>query len=166
MREVEGQGEEDLRRMVGRLATRVRLLLAAQKEGADGYFRYRLLEETERSKRYNHYCSVLILQPAGTDPEELHRRVAPLTRLTDVVGLVQAVPNDGGAEGQDLGGEPRCPAVAAILPETGQDGCVALMERLRDSFLNMKDVSFGSAVFPDDSTDAWSLLEIAERRAA
>jgi hypothetical protein len=114
-------------------------------------------QETNRSARYNHYSSVLLLGSPNVSARSLLRRVSSTVRASDMIGLVSEENGDrqagDAAEGRAM--------VGLILPETDRGGCETVVERLRKILAPEEEVRIGMAVFPDDGTVTEDLLRTA-----
>ncbi len=117
--------------------------------------------EARRCERYNHFCSLLLLDCRNHDPGRVYARVREQLRSTDYVELL------GGAHCAPMAQNGRRPCrIAAILPETAAGGARTAMQRLQGLLPDIADVQFGLAVYPDDGTDAPQLLRAASPSAA
>jgi hypothetical protein len=123
-----------------------------------------LAAEAERSVRYNHFFTVLVLRCSTHDPQAVCDRVRCQLRRTDHVWLLAV-----GAAAQQEPPERAAPSgclVAAALPETDEDAAEPAAERLRAALPDAADLSIGLAVFPGDGTDPGKLVARAVASAA
>ncbi|MGD2174037.1 MAG: hypothetical protein PVJ27_01440 [Candidatus Brocadiaceae bacterium] len=125
----------------------------------------RLVEEADRSQRYNHFFSVLVVRARKQQAEEVYRRLKGQLRRSDMMEILPASPAWEQAEVEPEVPLPEGTEVAAILPETNRAGAKAAVERLRTFLVNAGSVGFGLAVFPDDGTDGRQLLRKADAAA-
>ncbi len=122
---------------------------------ADWYFRLRLQEETERSKRYGLHFAVLLVKPMGLHQDtELGTATAWFgehiqrhLRRSDRPALLQ----DG--------------SLGVVMPNTGHRAAREVLRRITAELAALEPKS-GLACFPDDSTDVTQLLILASQNAA
>ena len=126
----------------------------------------RLREEIERSRRYQHFVSLLVIEVDGLEvssngdgvaSEDIARLILDSTRSVDIVAHYE--------DGQ----------FALILPETAEDGAVCLAVRLKDHiecylFDEAEErlaprVRYGVASFPADARLEPDLIRLAQERA-
>ena len=121
-----------------------------------------LQQEKQRSGRYNHYFSLLVLVSLRLSAPAILRRVSGSLRASDILGLVDG---DGKCRLIDRilghGGHERYQMVGIILPQTDRTGAQITAKRLKSMLAAEEEVSIGMAVFPDDSTDPEELLDMA-----
>jgi len=135
--------------------------LAEQQLGQD-YIRFRLREETDRARRYDHVFSVVCISSPGVTARELGAQVQRRIRGSDIVSPVGSIePPDGGTQNSASSHG----AVAVILPETGERAAAAAMDRLRRE-LRTEGVRMGFAVYPRDASVSRELLKLARLRQA
>jgi GGDEF domain-containing protein len=120
---------------------------------ADWYFRLRLQEELERSKRYGVRFAVMLVKPiglhadaefasaAGWFAEHLQRHL----RKSDVPALLQ----DG--------------HLAILMPNTARRAATSVQQRVASELASVEPHS-GIACYPDDSQDIAELLHMASKR--
>jgi len=126
----------------------------------------RLREEIERSRRYQHFVSLLVIAVEGLEwskngdgvaVEDIAKLLVDSTRSVDIVAHYE--------EGQ----------FALILPETAEDGAICLAVRLKDHIecylfdeaegrLTPR-VRYGVASFPADARLEPDLIRLAQERA-
>jgi len=120
---------------------------------SDSYFRLRLQEEIERSKRYSVRFSLMLVKPiglhadaeltsaAGWFAEHLQRHLS----RSDLAALLQ----DG--------------SLAIIMPSTGRRAAATVQERVAGELAPVEPRS-GVACYPDDAQDIPELLAAAFKR--
>jgi len=135
------------------------------------YFRARLAEEARRSERYSRPFSIIFVGCRQTDPRQIFSSLRPFLRSTDIVEVIR--PRRRGPVERD---RPQPPApeaahetlrdrIAMILPETDRAGAETTLSRLRDQCADLRELTMGLAVFPEDSTNPQELLAVAARAA-
>lgn len=124
-----------------------------------GLFTRRLEKEVCSSMRYNHFFTVAVFQSGESDANMLFRILRENTRSSDIIELIPE--NSSHIEPLAEGNE-----VGIILTETGPDESRLALERIVNAVVYSDDIRYGIALFPDDSTDADTLLDIARRCAA
>ena len=113
-------------------------------------------EEVVRSSRYNHFFALAVFPVkadlAGHYVKELRKQL----RASDVVTMVgwPKLPKD---EIEEKDNHKKVQRLAVLMPETDRKGAQVAMKRVNEKMGDTVD-SFGCAVYPDDGTDAKSLL--------
>lgn len=121
---------------------------------ADWYFRLRLQEELERSKRYQLHFAMLLVKPMGLHQdtelgtatawfgEHIHRHL----RRSDLPALLQ----DG--------------SLGVVMPNTGRRAAREVQGRINAELASL-DPKSGLACFPDDGADVTELTTVACQNA-
>jgi hypothetical protein len=128
-----------------------------------------VLREKNRSERYNHYFSVVLLSSLKLSAWKLLERAARSLRSTDMYTVLDS---RGGCRFFSLSGPPAeadasaaptpgSPSVGIVLPETDREGARAALKRLEGMVTEDEAVRMGVAVYPEDSTDVGELLATA-----
>jgi hypothetical protein len=123
-------------------------------------FGQRLREELHRAERYKHSMSLLVICDGASQLANLCGRLSRLMRRTDIVGLTAAF-----REGKEKEATEPERVLAAVLPETDEEGARTAAERFTRHLLNMHEVRLGIACYPGDGTDPEKLLSVAHSRA-
>ena len=120
---------------------------------ADWYFRLRLQEEVERSRRYDLRFAVLLVKPLGlgTQPQMastwFNDKIRRHLRKSDLPALLQ----DG--------------SLGVIMSSSARRAAQTVRRRIAEE-LEQRDPRIGLACFPDDGQDAEAILMAAARAAA
>ena len=126
-------------------------------------------QEKRRSERYNHCFSLAMVSAQKLAAVDLLRAAADTFRGSDLVGVVDAgghlhVLGCGGRTLESVlsfAADHGDVSVAAVLPETDRGAAGCALRRFEAMLTTDDGVGIGLAVYPDDSTDAAELLQIA-----
>lgn len=138
----------------------------ASKEPVTPSLLERLQEEGQRCDRYNHYFALLTLASPTVGAKDILKKIKGSLRASDVVGIVDAEGRyhrllrvSGAVETKSYGAVARDNERAVmILPEADRKGAENAVRRLSGVLTAKEQVTFGIAVYPDDSTNVEELL--------
>ena len=116
----------------------------------DWYFRLRLLEELERSQRYELSCSVLLIRPMA-----LHRESELWLTSAALIGQLRTQ-----LRRFDLPAFLEDGQMAVLMPNTGRRAAKTARQRIAKA-LELVEPAFGLACFPGDGEDPQELLKTA-----